>query len=477
MAVIQMGDVVARAYVALSIVLIAYAVALQLLYTLMTYLGWVAVREYVALRPLRDYKFVGTSPMSLPVSILVPAFNEQAGVVESVRSLLSSQFSQLEVVVINDGSLDATLPRLVEAFDMIAVHRVPRSGLPSATVNAVWVSRLDDRVMLIDKVNGGKADSLNAGINYASYPLVCSLDADTILDPEALARLVWEFQADDDTVATGGIVRIINGSTLEGGKLTHVQTPSSLLANIQIVEYLRAFLGGRIGWSRAKALIIISGAFGLFRRDALVQAGGYDATCVGEDAELVLRLYRSRKEAGLPCRITFFPDPICWTECPQDLRTLARQRDRWQRGLGQILWRHRAMTLNPKYGPVGWLALPAFWLFELLGPVVETVGMILIPIGLVLGYVTVPIFLLLLALTVLYGFLLSLVAVLIEERAYRRYPSWRDLRRMMVALVVENLGYRQWLAVVRVRAMLKRPRQGHRWGAQQRAGFGGESVG
>lgn len=472
MVMTEMSDAVARAYIVLSVVLVVYAVALQLLYTAMTYIGWVAVKEYVALRPLRDYKQVGASPMSLPVSILVPAYNEQAGVVESVHSLLSSQFSQLEVVVINDGSKDATLERMVDAFDMVAVHRVPRSGLPSADVAAVWASRLDDRVMLIDKANGGKADSLNAGINYASYPLVCSLDADTILDPEALARLVWEFQADEDTVATGGIVRIINGSILEGGRLTHVQTPSNLLANIQIVEYLRAFLGGRIGWSRAKALIIISGAFGLFRRDALVQAGGYDATCVGEDAELVLRLYRSRKEAGLPCRITFFPDPICWTECPQDLRTLARQRDRWQRGLGQILWRHRVMLFNPKHGPVGWLALPAFWLFELFGPVVETVGIILVPIGLVLGYVTIPVFLLLLALTVLYGFVLSLVAVLIEERAYRRYPSWRDLRRMTAALIIENLGYRQWLSFVRVRAMLKRPKKGHVWGAQSRTGFG-----
>jgi cellulose synthase/poly-beta-1,6-N-acetylglucosamine synthase-like glycosyltransferase len=325
--------------------------------------------------------------------------------------------------------------------------------------------------MLIDKENGGKADSLNVGINFSSYPLVCSIDADTILDHQALARLVWEFQADENTVASGGIVRIINGSVLRDGALVRVQTPRSVLANVQIVEYLRAFLGGRIGWSKARALVIISGAFGLFRRDALVQAGGYDATCVGEDAELILRLYRTRAAAGQPCRVTFFPDPICWTEAPGDLRTLARQRDRWQRGLGQLLWRHRDMTFRRRYGRVGSLALPTFWLFEYFGPVLETLGLILVPIGFLTGYVSASVFVTLLALALVYGFLLSLLSILIEERAFQRYPTWVDLRRLTAAIVVENAGYRQWLALVRTRAMLKRPGGKHVWGAQKRAGF------
>lgn len=469
-------DVIQLLFNAFSMVLIVYTVAITLMYTLLTIAGWRAVTRYVSLRSLRDYKYVGSSPMSLPVSILVPAFNEQAGVVESVRSLLSSQFSQLEVVIINDGSSDATLERVVTAFDMVRVRRAPRSGLTSAAVKQVWVSRTDERVLLIDKENGGKADSLNAGINYSSYPLVCSIDADTILDTEALARLVWEFQSDADIVASGGIVRIINGSLMQDGRLMHVQTPKSIVANVQILEYLRAFLGGRIGWSRLGALVIISGAFGLFRRDALVQAGGYDATCVGEDAELILRLYRSRADANLPCKVTFFPDPICWTEAPPNLRTLARQRDRWQRGLGQMLWRHRGMLFRKKYGRVGSLALPTFWLFELFGPVVETFGFVLIPIGFVLGYVTVSYFIVLLAIAVVYGLLLSLIAILIEERAFRRYPTWLDLRRLTVSVVIENVGYRQWLALVRFRAMLKRPRRTHSWGAQTRVGFGSSGA-
>lgn len=458
-------------YGGFSVFLFVYLVLIQVMYTTLTFLGWREVNKYVALRPLRDYKYVGASPMSLPVSILVPAYNEETGVVESISSLLNSQFNQLEIVVVNDGSKDGTRDRVIEAFDMVPVGRVPRSGLASQPVRGIWVSRSDDRVVLVDKENGGKADSLNAAINYASYPLVCSIDADTILDTEALARLVWEFQSNPDTVATGGIVRIINGSVLSGGLLVNVKTPTSLLANIQIVEYLRAFLGGRIGWSRVGALVIISGAFGLFRRDAVVTAGGYDATCVGEDAELVLRLYRSRADAGLPCRVSFFPDPICWTEAPSDLRTLGRQRDRWQRGLGQMLWRHRRMTFNPKYGRVGWLGLPTFWLFELLGPIIEAVALIMIPLGFLFGYVTLPVFLLMFSLALLYGFFLSLVAILIEERAFRRYPSWTDLRRLTFAVIVENMGYRQWLAFVRARAVFRRPGAKHAWGEQKRMGF------
>jgi cellulose synthase/poly-beta-1,6-N-acetylglucosamine synthase-like glycosyltransferase len=458
-------------YGGFSVVLFIYLILIQGMYTVLTFLGWRAVNRYVALRPLRDYKYVGRSPLSLPVSILVPGYNEERGIVESIESLLSSQFNQLEVLVINDGSTDRTKERVIEAFDMVKVSRVPRSGLPTAQVRETWVSRRDERVILIDKENGGKADSLNAGINYASYPLICSIDADTILDQEALSRLVWEFQSSPDTVATGGIVRIINGSVMRDGLLVNVRTPPKMLANIQIVEYLRAFLGGRIGWSEIGALVIISGAFGLFRRDAVVAAGGYDATCVGEDAELVLRLYKTRADAGLPCRVSFFPDPICWTEAPSDLRTLARQRDRWQRGLGQMLWRHRAMTFNPKYGRVAMLGLPTFWLFELLGPIIEAVALVMIPLGFLAGYVTWPVFVLMFTLALLYGFFLSLVAILIEERAFRRYPSWTDLRRLTLAVLIENVGYRQWLAFVRARAVFRRPRGKHVWGEQNRMGF------
>lgn len=307
-------------------------------------------------------------------------------------------------------------------------------------------------------------------MNYARCPLICSIDADTLLDPWALARLVWEFQSDPDTVAVGGIVRVVNGSIFHDGRLALVRTPTSLLANLQVLEYLRAFLGARIGWSRVGTMLIISGAFGLFRRAAVVSAGGYDTNCVGEDAELVLRLHQVRADAGLPCRITFFPDPICWTEVPETMHVLASQRDRWQRGLAQMLWRHKRMFGNPRYGKIGLLAVPYFWIFELFGPVVEVGGYIYVIFGLIFGFVWIPFAIALLLMSTALGVLLSMVVIFMEERAFARYPNWRDLAKLCGIAVAENCGYRQYLAFVRLKAFYTLGRHAG-WGTMRHKGF------
>ena len=446
--------------------MIAYTVSLQILYTLLMITGWRMVSKYVKLRGVRDYDYVADSPLSLPVTVIVPAYNEAQSVAQSVRSLLTRQMVEIEVVVVNDGSTDDTLEVLIREFDLVRAAKVPRAGIPCAKILGVWVARDNDHLVVIDKANGRKADALNAGINYASFPLVCSVDADTLLDQGALAHLVWEFQSHPDTVATGGIVRIANGSVTQDGRIDPTRTTNNLLVNTQVVEYLRAFLGGRLGWSQWKSLLIISGAFGLFNRKALIDAGGYDPTCVGEDAELVLRLYRSRADAGKPCRITFLPDPICWTEAPSTLKTLTRQRDRWQRGLAQTLWAHKSMVFRRKYGRPGMVGLPLFWLYEF----------ILVPLGLILGFVTWQVFLLLLVLSTMYGFFLSLFIILLEERAFRGCPRWTDVGRMVLAFTIENFGYRQYMAFVRVRAMCRRPSKRHSWGDMQRQGFNTEDT-
>lgn len=434
--------------------------------------GWFAVNHYVRMRPLRDYRHVGTSELSMPVSILVPGYNEELTIVESVRSLLATQFSQLEVIVINDGSKDKMLEVLQEAFKLVAIERTPRSGLPTAAVRAVYASPLDSRIVVIDKVNGGKADALNAGINYSQYPLVSAIDADTMLDPGALARLVWEFQSHPDTVATGGIVRIANGSTVKDGRLVSIATPHrQFMANVQIVEYLRAFLGGRLGWSRLGMLMIISGAFGLFRRDVLVNAGGYSPDTITEDAELVLRIRKYQADHDLPCRITFFPDPICWTEAPTTMKGLVRQRDRWQRGLGETLLRHKNMLFRKKYGRIGWVALPYFWAFEFLEPLITVTGMIITPLAIIFGFGSVPVYILMLAFAFAYGYFISMIIILLEERAFRRYPNWQDLRRMTTVAFFENFGFRQWQSFVRMRAIFRIRSRRQQWGEQKRVGF------
>lgn len=451
--------------------MLAYFGALAVVSTTLALVGWRAIEDFVRRRPMRDYRWVGASPMSLPVSILAPAYDEGPVIVPAIRALMVSQFVNFEVLVINDGSKDDTMAQLTAGFGLVPASRVPRANLDTKPVRGVHVSPDEPRLTVIDKENGGKADALNAGLRYARNPLVCAIDADTILDPGALSRLVWEFQSHPETVATGGIVRIVNGSLVKDGRIIEVRTPRSILANIQIMEYLRAFLGARIGWSRLQMLLIISGAFGLFRRDAVIDAGGYFTGTVGEDAELVLRMHRQRREAGLPCRITFFPDPICWTEAPGDLRTLVRQRDRWQRGLIEMLARHRRMVANPSYGRIGLVALPYFVIFELLGPVIELVGLVALGLSISLGASTPTVLALTAGLAISYGFVLSFLAILMEERAFRRYPGWTCLRRLAWAAVVENLGYRQLMTLVRARALWTVRRSKHSWGEMTRVGF------
>jgi len=456
-----------------ELLFVSYFLALNAAYTLLLVIGGGQVSDWVRRRPLRDFRAVSTSPLSLPVTILVPAYNEAPVIVHSVRSLLASRYRELEVLVVNDGSTDGTLAALHAAFGLVRIERVPRANLASASVRGLYGSPHDDRLLVIDKENGGKADSLNCGLRYAAYPLFCAIDSDTMLDQDALARLVWAFQAEPETVATGGIVRILNGSQMVDGRLQNVRTPRSLLVNIQIVEYLRGFLAGRAGWSRLNMLLIVSGAFGIFRREVVVDAGGYDITTVGEDAELIVRLHRHCCEQGRPYKISFVADPICWTEAPADRGTLGRQRDRWQRGLLETLWRHRAMIGRPRYGGVGLVGLPFFLVFEAFGPLVEVAGITYSAIGLAGGWVSPAIAALVFALAFSYGLVLSFGALLIEGRAFARYPDWSDLRRLMLAAVLENYGYRQWLTFVRAKAWWTVMRSTPGWGEMTRTGFGG----
>lgn len=456
---------------ALTIGIFLYLVTLQTITLTLIVIGGRTVRDYLRRRPMRDFREVARSSLSMAVTLMVPAYNEAATIRNSVNALFSNDYATFEVVVVNDGSTDDTLAALIDQFDLVPFQRAPRSGITTKPVIGTYASRTQPRLFVVDKGNGGKADSLNAALNCSRYPLVCALDADTLLDPQALSRIVWEFESHPETVAVGGIVRVANGSIFDGTRITRVRTPNGLLPNLQIMEYLRAFLGARIGWSKLNMLIIISGAFGVFRRDVLVEVGGYNTKTVGEDAELVLRLHRRMREAGRPYRITFFPDPICWTEVPTSLRVLARQRDRWQRGLGQMLAEHRDMFFRPRYRGIGSIAMPYFLVFEWFGPVVEVFGYVFVAFALVFGLLNVKVAIWFFGFAVLAGIALSFCVVIIEQHAYRRYLRWRDMAWLCSAAVLENLGYRQFLTLVRLKAMLLARRSGTTWGEMTRTGF------
>ena len=460
------------AVLALSIFTLGYFAVLNAIYLVFTALAWRSLAAHLRLRGHAAVDESFASPLTPPISILLPAYNEETGVIESVTSLLNLRYPEFEIVVVNDGSKDGTLERLREAFDLVPVRKALRQEIPTAPVRAAYASRRHRNLWVVDKENGGKADALNAGVNASRYPYVCAIDADAVLEEEALLRGAKPMLDDPDLVAaTGGIVRIANGCIVDRGRVLEVNLPKSRLATLQVVEYFRAFLIGRIGWSRLNALLIISGAFGLFRRSLVEAVGGYATDTVGEDVELVVRLHRHLRERDEEYRIEFVPDPVCWTEAPEDLRTLSRQRRRWHRGLGETLWRHRALTFNPRYGHLGVQAVPYFLAFEFLGPVLELLGPPAILVWWSFGLLSLPFLLGFLAVAFLLGILLSIAALALEEFSFRRHRRNREVARLLIFSVVENLGYRQLLAFWRFLAFFDLARGRSGWGEQRRKGF------
>jgi cellulose synthase/poly-beta-1,6-N-acetylglucosamine synthase-like glycosyltransferase len=413
-----------------------------------------------------------SSDVAPVITILAPAYDEETTVAESVRSLLTLRYPSLEVVVVNDGSGDGTLAALQSEFDLVGVHPAPiRRRIETQPIRGLYRSRRTPALVVVDKENGGKADALNAGLEVATGELACAIDADTIVEPDALQRMIRPFLLDDRVVAAGGTLRVVNGADVHAGRVTRQRAPRRFLPGVQAVEYLRAFLAGRVGWNRLGGNLIISGAFGLFRREPMIAAGGYRHDTVGEDMELVVRMRRLAREQGEPDGIVFVPDPVAWTAVPSRLRVLGRQRDRWHRGLADVVERHRGVVLNPRYGAMGLVVAPYFVLVELLAPVVELIGVLAVAIGLPLGMINLPFALLFLLVAYGLGLVLTTLTLALEEWTFGGYGGLRDRLALLGFGVLENLGYRQLTAFWRVRGLV-RHRRGHaEWGAMEREGF------
>lgn len=447
---------------------LCYFVALHGGYLMLNVLAALAMSRAMGRRVLDELPR-GFGRFEPPISVLVPAYNESGSIVGSLHSLLQLSYSEYELVVINDGSRDDTLAALMQAFDLRPFPEAYRVRLPTQPVRSVYRSLKYPNLRVIDKENGGKADALNAGINAARYPLFCAVDADSILQRDSLSRVVQPFLEDPLTVASGGTVRIANGCEISGGFLQKAALPRHPLALIQIMEYLRAFLFGRLGWVPLNALLIISGAFGVFNKERVVSAGGYRHDTVGEDMELVVRLHRQLRQAGIPYRIHFLPDPICWTEAPEDLRTLKNQRIRWQTGLAQSLMMNRSLLFHRRGGWAGWLAFPFMLLFEFAGPLIEVAGYVFMTLAWMWGGVSGLAFAAFLFLSFGLGLLLSATALLLEEFSFHLYTRPRDLLRLFLAALLENFGYRQLNSVWRLLGLLRWLRGGRqRWGEMKR---------
>ncbi|WP_017812514.1 MULTISPECIES: glycosyltransferase family 2 protein [Paenibacillus] len=471
-------DITGTLFEIVSIIIMIYVVAVSIAYVV---LFFVAARKLNREKDLNEsqYDQVLEEELAPPLSIIVPAYNEELNIVWSVRSLLGINYKQFEIVVVNDGSKDQTVQYLIDEFDMVEVKsRVRWSGLgkPTKPIRGIYRSLQHNNLVLVDKENGGKADALNVGINVCQYPYFASLDGDTVLDQDAFIKVmkpIMDAGPNEEIVATGGSVGIANGSYVDSGYLSResVRLSSKPLVVMQVIEYLRAFLMGRIGLSRHNLLLIVSGAFGIFKKSWVIEVGGYEVDTVGEDMELIVRLHRRIQEKKSKAQIVYVPDPVCWTEAPEKAKILRRQRTRWHRGLYESLWRHKVMLFNPKYGKIGMISMPYFLFVELLGPVVELAGVVTVIVGIFLDTVDVRITMVLALLMLLYGSLLSMGAVLFEEWCFKRYNRVADLTRLFLFALSETFWYRPIMTLWRFEGLIqivRRKNQG--WGDMARGG-------
>lgn len=433
-----------------------YYGVVNLVYTvLLTISLFVVLRHIQRIKysPIKDFI---SSPETPPVSILIPSYNEARIILRTVQSALCVNYPFFEVIIINDGSTDDTLDVLVDSFRLKKIDRAYRSLLKTSAVRGFYYNPEIPNLLVIDKEKGGKADSLNCGINVSRSPYFCTVDADSVLEENALIKLMTPVvESTVPVVASGGVVRAINGVELKDGGIEKIDLPRNGLAMFQIVEYLRAFLFGRVGLDAMNGILILSGAFSLFRKAIVIEAGGYRVKNVTEDMELILRLHKHSIDRKHNYKIKFISDPVCWTEVPEHLRMLGRQRRRWHLGLMQSIFQYRGMLFNPKYGKLGFVVMPYYLLIELLSPVVEVLGYIVVILSYLFGMLSVEFLLLFITLAIFYGVFLSTASIFLEEVTYRRYPRWRHLARLLVYGVLENFGYRQINSVWRVQAFLK----------------------
>ncbi|HJQ53811.1 MAG TPA: glycosyltransferase family 2 protein [Gemmatimonadaceae bacterium] len=450
---------------------LAYFFAINAWYLVLLVSALLELRRHMLLIADESRHLLLSSTLSPTISILAPAYNEEATIETSLRALLALQYPNLEVIVISDGSKDRTVQVLIDRFNLVPVKTIYEQRIKTKPVRMLYRSATYPSLVVVDKENGGKADALNVGLSFARGELVCAMDADTLIEGDGLQRMVRPFLYATDVVATGGTIRVVNGSEVKHGRVLKARVPTHLLPGVQVVEYLRAFLFGRLGWNRLGGNIIISGAFGLFRRDAVVNAGGYLHDTVGEDMELVLRLKRLSYEKGGPGRIAFVPDPVAWTEVPESAAVLGRQRDRWHRGLADVLWRHRRMMFNPRYGVTGLFVYPYYAFVELLAPVIEVVGLLTLGLGLAFGMLDWK-FAALFYLTA-YGLGTAMTAftLILEDLSFHRYATFRDRALLFWWALLENLGYRQMTVYWRLRGLWKFIRGRKEWGAMERKGF------
>jgi cellulose synthase/poly-beta-1,6-N-acetylglucosamine synthase-like glycosyltransferase len=452
-----------------------YSFLVVLLYLFIGTYSTIELRKYLRTNSFSDWGVLAASEHLPGISILAPAYNESANIIENVRSMLSVNYNKVEVIIINDGSKDNSLEKLIREYDLQKTTIFINEQIRTKKVKGVYKSNnpIYHKLTVVDKENGGKSDALNVGVNLAKYGYVVCLDVDCILEQDALLKMIKPFLEETKVrvIASGGVIRIANNCKIENGRLIKINLPKKLLERIQIVEYIRAFLLGRMAWSRMNGLLLISGAFGAFDKEIVIKCGGYNYKTVGEDIELIVRMRRYMAEHRLPYKVTFIPDPLCWTEVPSDYKVLGRQRNRWTRGTVETMRMHKAIFLNPRYGLLGMVSYPYWYIFEFLAPIIEFIGLIFFFVFAYLGLVQWGTFFILLGCILSFGFLYSVFAVLIEVLTYNQYKGKNDIFKLFIAAFLEPFVFHPFIVWSAIRGNLDFLRKKNTWGEMTRKGL------
>ncbi len=438
-------------------VILTYFILTNLGYTFLMALSLYTVTQHSKYAQNRGYADIADSPVTPPVALIVPAHNEELAIVDTVMALLDLNYPEKEIIVVDDGSTDHTVNLLVDKFQLVRMDLIYREQVPAMKPFAFYFNPRLPELLVISKENGGKPDALNVGINMARSPYFCTVDADSIIERDALLRLMAPvLHSHVNTVVSGGVVRIANGCTLQQGKIVEIGLPKSWLEMCQVVEYIRAFMFGRPAWNFLGATFIVSGAFCMLHRETVIVAGGFSSDTVTEDIDIIATLHRHLREKGWKYQMVFTSDPICWTEAPHTLSMFARQRRRWQLGLMQTVMKNDDLIFNRKFGPLGFFSMPFHAYIEAMGCLIEAIGFwFIMPLGFIIGAIPAWLFFLFLFLAVGYGTLLSMGSVLLEEATLRRYPRLKDVLKLMAFAVIENLGYRQVLSLFRAQGVMR----------------------
>ena len=462
--------------------LIYYSTIINVIYFVLLLLSFVGVSKQMKYWDIKKMVFLFKKNMLPTISIIAPAYNEEMTIIESVNSLLNLTYPDYELIVVNDGSKDETLNTLINYFKLEKKDFIVDYKIKTKPVLGVYKNKSYPKLTVVDKINGGKADTLNTGINLSVKEYFCGIDADSLLEPDALLKISsLVIDEGKENIALGGNIFPINGCNVDKGHITNVKMPNSALGKFQMIEYLRAFMAGRIGWAEINSLLIISGAFGVFKKNRVIEIGGYltssgkfNKDTVGEDMELVVRLAKYMRENNLKYKINYSFNANCWTEVPESLKVLHNQRDRWHRGLIDILTFHKKMMFNPKYGRVGMVSMPYFFIFEMMGPLVEIQGYVMVILAAILGLLNIKIALLLFLSTVLMGVFISIASIFIAEKNIN-YISTKELFILIAYSIIENFGFRQLASMWRLSGYISSLRKPKGWGKMERKGFFSEN--